>query len=420
MNILHLTTTDMGGAGKAAYRLHQNVSAFGFNSKIIVMTTRSDNNDIITLHSTKLFYKIRSNFEKCLLKIRTDPKYYFQNQNRSSVKKADDILNILPFKPDIIVARWITNFLTIEDLYRLSLLTGSPVIWYMVDMAPLTGGCHYAWDCTGFMNQCGHCPALYSNENHDLSYRNWKKKHDIIQKMQITIVSATDWLNQQAKKATVFNGRKIEQIMLGLDTEIFKPVPRELARAELKLPLKQKIIFLGAKSLKVKRKGTYYLIEALKLLKKQLADDKNKTLIITAGKISAISPYLMDNFKHKHLGPWLNDRMLAKAYQAADVFVCPSIEDSGPMMINESIMCGTPVVTFEMGVALNLVHTGRTGYRAKLKDSKDLAKGIRYVLSLSPKEAKNMSEQCSKLGLKCCHHKVQAHAFSRLFELLVN
>ena len=56
-----------------------------------------------------------------------------------------------------------------------------------------------------------------------------------------------------------------------------------------------------------------------------------------------------------------------------------SIEDSGPMMINESIMCGTPVVCFDMGVARDLVHTGRTGYRAALRDSSDLAFGIREV-----------------------------------------
>jgi glycosyltransferase involved in cell wall biosynthesis len=410
----------MGGAGKAAYRLHQNLSALGLNSKIIVMASNSNNKDVITLHSTRPFYTIRSKIEKCFLKVHADPKYYFQNQSRSSVKKADDIFNVLPFKPDVIVARWISNFLTIEDLYKLSSLTGAPVIWYMVDMAPLTGGCHYAWDCKGFMNQCGWCPALCSKDKYDFSYRTWKKKRDVIQKMHLTIVSATDWLTRQAKKATVFNGRKIEQIMLGLDSEIFRPVPREVARTELKLPLQQKIIFFGAQSLKLKRKGTFYLIEALKFLDTQLADDKNKILIVTAGNVSAISPYLRDNFKHKHLGSWLNDRMLAKAYQAADVFVCPSIEDSGPMMINESIMCGTPVVSFEMGVALNLVHTGKTGYRAKLKDSVDLANGIKYMFDLSPKQAGSMSKQCSDLGLRYCHHRVQTEAFNKLFKCLLN
>jgi glycosyltransferase involved in cell wall biosynthesis len=45
-------------------------------------------------------------------------------------------------------------------------------------------------------------------------------------------------------------------------------------------------------------------------------------------------------------------------------------------MINESIMCGTPVVSFRMGVAEDLIINGETGYIVKLKNIRDLANGI--------------------------------------------
>jgi glycosyltransferase involved in cell wall biosynthesis len=418
MNILHLSTNDVGGAGKAAYRLHRNLLALGLNSEMMVMTRNTRNSDVISFWGRWSFLKFRSDVAKYFLKLRTDPKYYFQNHSSSSVKKVTDLYGKLPFRPDIIVAHWISNFVTIENLYQLSLCAGVPVVWYLMDMAPLTGGCHYAWDCRGYMNQCGKCPALYSDEQYDLSYKNWQKKRDFTQKMHLIVVSATGWLTRQAKKATVFNGKRIEQIMLGVDAETFKSVPRDVARTKLKLPLEQKIVFFGAQSLKEKRKGTFYVIEALKSLKKQLGTDKNRTLIVTAGNISGIGSFLINNFQHKHLGFLASDRMLAKAYQAADVFVCSSIEDSGPMMINESIMCGTPVVSFEMGVALDLVHTGKTGYRAELQNSVDLAKGIKYVLDLHLNEASNMSKQCRSIGVQLCHHQAQAEAFKKLFELL--
>jgi len=420
MNILHLSTRNVGGAGKAAYRLHRNLLAAGVDSKMMVLTRSGRDNDVIPFGSHVSFSKFRSDLAKFFLKMRTDPKYYFQNHSQSPIKRVSDVYSKVPFRPDIIVAHWISNFVTVENLYQLSLYRGVPIIWYLMDMAPLAGGCHYAWDCTGYMNQCGKCPALYSDEKYDLSYKNWKKKHDVIQKMKITIVSATGWLSRQAKKASVFNGKRIEQIMLGVDTEIFKPVPRDVARKKLKLPIEQKIIFLGAQSFKDERKGMFYLIEALKSLEKQLGADKNKILIVTAGNISGIGSFLSDNFQHRHLGFLAADRMLASAYQAADVFVCPSIEDSGPMMINESFMCGTPVVSFEMGVATDLVHTGKTGYRAKLKDSEDLANGIKYVLELSSDEASNMSKQCSDLGSQFCHPQVQVQAFKELFDSLLS
>ena len=420
MNILHLSTSDIGGAGKAAYRLHQNLLAVGLNSKMMVMTRNIKNSDVIAFGGRRSVFKFRSDIAKYLLRMQTNPRYCFENHSRSPIKGAADVCSKVPFKPDIIVAHWISNFVTIENLYLLSLSTCAPVVWYLMDMAPLTGGCHYAWECSGFMNECGRCPALYSDEKYDLSYRNWEKKHDVIQKMNITIVSGTSWLTNQAKQATVFNGKRVEQIMLGIDAEIFKPVPRDVARMRLDLPLEQKVIFFGAQRMEFEHKGMFYLIEALKTLKKQMDSDKNKILIVTAGNISGIGSFLDNNFRHKHLGVLTDDRMLAMVYQAADVFVCPSIEDSGPMMINESIMCGTPVVSFEMGVAPDLVHTGKTGYCAKLKDSEDLAKGIKYVLDLSQDAAKYMSKQCSNLGLQFCHPKVQAESFKGLFDLLLN
>jgi glycosyltransferase involved in cell wall biosynthesis len=419
MNILHLSTNDIGGAGKAAYRLHQNLLALGLNSEMMVMTRKTRNSDVISFCGEWSFSKIRSNVGKYLLKLRTDPKYYFQNHSISSFKKNTDLYSKLPFKPDIIVAHWISNFVTIENLYQLSLCTGAPVVWYLMDMAPLTGGCHYAWDCKGYMNQCGKCPALYSDQQYDLSHKNWQKKRDFAQKMHLIIVSATGWLTKQAKKATVFNGKRIEQIMLGVDAEIFKPVPRDVARKKLKLPLEQKIVFFGAQS-QEKRKGMSYLVEALRSLNKQLSTDKERILFVTAGNISDIESFLINNFQHKHLGFLDGDKMLATVYQASDVFVCPSIEDSGPMMINESIMCGTPVVSFEMGVALDLVHTGKTGYRAELQNTVDLAKGIKYVLDLRSNEASNMSKQCRSIGTQLCHHQAQAEAFKKLFESLLN
>ena len=125
-------------------------------------------------------------------------------------------------------------------------------------------------------------------------------------------------------------------------------------------------------------------------------------------------------FPYKSIGFLNDDRLLALAYQSADVFVCPSVEDAGPMMINEAIMCGTPVVAFDMGVAPDLVHTGRTGYRAKLKDSEDLAKGIAGILDLNEDEYDEMSRNCRQLGLELCSPKVQVEGFERLFKDVAN
>ncbi len=148
----------------------------------------------------------------------------------------------------------------------------------------------------------------------------------------------------------------------------------------------KKVIFFGAVGLSEVRKGMHFLIESLHKLKELISrsesDLGDKILLLIAGRgFDAIVGALP--FESHYLGYLDNSYGIATAYQSSDVFLCPSIEDSGPMMINQSIMCGTPVVSFEMGVSLDLVITGETGYRARLKDSGDLAQGIFNILNLS-------------------------------------
>jgi glycosyltransferase involved in cell wall biosynthesis len=207
--------------------------------------------------------------------------------------------------------------------------------------------------------------------------------------------------------------------MLAVDPDVFQPRRKKEAREKLSLPLEKKIIFVGAQSLRDERKGMKFLVEALHLFKRMLSNRgeiSDNILVVLAGR--DLQMEIDIPFPQKKIGFLDGDWMLAAAYQAADVFVCPSVEDAGPMMINESIMSGTPVVSFEMGAACDLVHTGRTGYRAKLEDTFDLAEGILRIIALENEEWMRMSDNCRALGEKLIHPQVQADAFNTLFETL--
>ena len=89
----------------------------------------------------------------------------------------------------------------------------------------------------------------------------------------------------------------------------------------------------------------------------------------------------------------------------ADVFVSPSIQDAGPMMVAQSMMCGTPVVAFEMGNAVDYIQNGKTGYSVSLGDSKKLEEGIRKVLLKTTDEKELMARQCRELALSKSSYK---------------
>ena len=67
---------------------------------------------------------------------------------------------------------------------------------------------------------------------------------------------------------------------------------------------------------------------------------------------------------------------MAIAHQAADVFVSPSLEDAGPLMLNEAMACGVASVAFQTGGAIEWLDRQGAGYAARLGDIDDLATGL--------------------------------------------
>ena len=421
MRVLHLATRDQGGGGfNAAYRLHRNMRDAGVDSAMLVLAKQFDDPHVIGLSASfKTFERLRWIWSKLVFRyherFRTSAYFYIETGSPFQVGR---LIAALPFKPDAIVVHWVSTFLTADMMRQLSEITGAPLYWYMMDMAPMTGGCHYAFDCKGYTKQCGQCPQLrYGRNEFDISYRQWQLKFSNFRTTDITAVVGSSWLRRQAMESSIFCERPIKQIMLGMDVDVFKPAGQVDARAILGLPIGRKIIFFGAQSTHEERKGLAYLVDALNQLHTTLEDNpdlRKNILVVTAGYWGKADKLEMC-FEHRHIGSLQGDTTLAAAYRAADIFVNASIEDSGPMMINESILCGTPVVSFDMGVAPDLVHTGRTGYRARLRDAADMAAGLRSLLEMDADSIQAMRTECRRLGVQLCHSDAQVQAFLELF-----
>lgn len=217
--------------------------------------------------------------------------------------------------------------------------------------------------------------------------------------LDIIPIAGSEWQYKQLLNSSLFINKSKHKILAPIDSDLFKPNNKLEAREKLGLPKGKKIIFFGAASLTSKRKGLKELIEALLGLKSQIqAGEGIDVFLAIAGRNN---PQLGVNmpFDYKFLG-YLNYKQLATAYQAADLFACPSIEDSGPMMINQSIMCGTPVVAFKMGIALDLVINNVTGYSVENRNSIEFASAIKKLLTLPTKELEIMKINCRKLGME--------------------
>jgi glycosyltransferase involved in cell wall biosynthesis len=418
MKILILNANNpLKESGIVALDLFNHLKGSGQEVRLVVNCYNGNYPDGIISTETLFMFWLKTIIEKIewrrerlknLLKFRVqkkpDPNYcFFELDEHKQFFKTNTLLNKAKIKPDIIFVLYAKNFINIKNIYELSKKTNAKIFWLMYDMAPFTGGCHYAWECTGYKDNCGKCPGLFSSDPFDITYKNLLFKKEYFDKMKMEIIAASEWQYRQAKKSSLFINTTIHKILLSVDSSVFKPVNKGKLRIEMTIPVNKKIIFFGALGLTDLRKGMYYLIESLKLLKERIRNAEpeleNNILLLIAGKhFDAIVDSLP--FESHYLGYVDNNSGIASAYQVSDIFICPSIEDSGPMMVNQSIMSGTPVVSFETGVSLDLVITGETGYRAKMKDSVDLAEGIYGLLKLNAVDYSVLSLRCREHALK--------------------
>ncbi len=137
-------------------------------------------------------------------------------------------------------------------------------------------------------------------------------------------------------------------------------------------------------------------MEALHQLYKNAPHLSNDIVLIIAG-LSSVDLQTYFDFKVIHTGSLPYDK-LAEYYGMADVYLSGSIQDAGPMMINQALMCGTPVVAFNIGTACDLINS-KTGYLANYMDINDFSTGILKVISLGEEEKSTMSVQCRQAAL---------------------
>lgn len=75
-----------------------------------------------------------------------------------------------------------------------------------------------------------------------------------------------------------------------------------------------------------------------------------------------------------------------------------SLQDAGPVMINEALACGVPVISFKVGVANDIIFNKKNGFLLKKISHIELAKSIIKVRNLSNVQLLKMKIFCRKFS----------------------
>lgn len=365
MKVVHLTTTDFGGAYKACERIHESLLLQGINSTILVRKKMNPSTIGKKIFRGK-FQELESrigNFFNLLLSYNDVTSDYF-GLNYTANKEIRE--------SDVIILHWVNSFISYKNAERL-LHLGKPVVWVLHDMWLLTGGCHYDNYCGGYSNGCKNCRRVRGWIRRKIIANNVQEKYKATHSGNLCLVGPSNWIVIEAQHSTILKGIPIEFIPNPVDINVFyKKDAIEPIRQKYGINTNKKIILFGADNPKRDSiKGEHYIYKILALL------DPSKYAIFVFGGNSDVTQ-IACNYENRYFGFVNDERVLADLYNVADVFCAPSVQECFGYTAAEAIHCGTPVVAFDVGGHAEQILHGVNGYLAPLGDVNELARGVEF------------------------------------------
>jgi glycosyltransferase involved in cell wall biosynthesis len=404
MKVLHINQSDIGGgAAIAGYRLHQRLLTQGIHSRQLVGHKETNSDLVAAIPRNR---QLELNIDRLTRRLGFNDISHQTTQNitQHPFYQSADVLNFHNLHGGYF------NYLSIDNL-----TATKPAVFTLHDMWSFTGHCAYTYACTKWQTGCGHCPDLtiYPAISHDTTAIEWKLKNWVYSRSNLTIVTPSQWLTDQAR-ASMLSRFPIHHIPNGIDTDIYQPIDNAQCRTVLNIPEGKHVLMFGAASLSDIRKGGDLLHKALIDLPQSL---KANTILLTLGT-GGESIGESIGIPTMNLGYVSSDHLKAIAYSAADLFIFPTRADNLPLVLQESMACGTPMVSFKIGGVPDLVRPGETGYLAAPEDTEDFRNGIIELLEDSALRER-MAQNCRAIALAEYSIKQQTDRYIALYQGLL-
>lgn len=380
--VLLNTFQQSGGAAIAATRLLNALKHTAYQTNLVVSEVTKEAIGVNGLNPKNAFGAKWQRF-KMLVEFGITEKF-IKKANQSTTFSAafwgmHPHKNAIVQAADLLHLHWVNHgFCSIQDLNDLFKLR-KPIIWHLHDMWPFTGGCHYAGDCLGYQKNCGNCNMLRSKAENDLSNKIHIQKDSIYRNANITWVGASKWIAEQAKKSSLTKNHRILHIPNPIATKLFKPTNKTAAKAALNIGSHKQVFLFASANTSDPRKGFNFLQEALQK-SKNLGLLSDAVVLLIGKSNRSFHDFPVQVIETGYVN---SEEALVQAYNAADVFVIPSLEDNLPNTLVEAMSCGVPAVGFETGGIPELILHEQTGYLAPIADTDALLHAMCFAFNNS-------------------------------------
>lgn len=369
MKVLHVNSSTRGGAWNSAYRVHKALVGAGVHSEVLAGEKSLDDSSIHELgggaHAVWRWFAPKANYRLGLL--------------RTGFHKTVLAPEILPglalsainnHPCDIVhLHRPWEGMLSVEQIGRIR----KPVVWTQHDLSALSGG--YNFRCDVGLSEPEWTP---SGTDESLARRIIGRKREAWSGRGFQFIAPSRWMERQVLGSPALERPRVVHLPYIFPITEFFPEDRLEARSALELPFDQTILLFGADGASIPRKGFDLLRGALHRLKEGGCAMETITILVFGD--SPDDEIDIPEFKIIRFGKIWDSARLRKMYNAADFFICPSIEDNLPNTVMESLCCATPVLGFSIGGLPDLVKDPSDGLLVKQVDRLSLAAGLMEML----------------------------------------
>ena len=402
LRILQVSTTDIGGgAEKIAWNLFQAYRRRGFHSWLAAGYKHSDHPDVLPIPNddcrnvwartwskvgnilTPLVGTVPGTGQlRSLLRCVGQPGLLLETlagHEDMAFPGTWRLLDLPPEEPDIIHCHNLHG--GYFDLRALPWISRQmPLVLTLHDASLLSGHCAHSFDCERWKTGCGNCPdlTLYPAIHRDATAYNWQRKRDLYGKSQVHVATPSQWLMAKVKQSilapAILDARVIPN---GVDLSLFHPTDSHAARTVLGLPQDALVLLFAANSIRRNIWKDYQTMRnAVGLIAQRIHEPE--LLFLALG----------EDAPAKRVGqavirfiPYQRDpSVVARYYQAADVYVHAARIDTFPNTVLEALACGKPVVATAVGGIPEQVEDGITGFLTPPGDAKAMAARIEDLL----------------------------------------
>ena len=369
MKVVHLNTHDvLGGAARSAWRLHEGLRRIGVDSRMLVRTKHGTSETVQSVDDgTMAAWHEKIATPWLQRRLPPDSPWF-------TVGCMDRDISAHPWvrEADVIHLHWVAEWLSATAIAQLAALR-KPLVWTFHDLWPVTCGNHFAGNNTPVDEQWQTGESLPEPLN-AIGRREFERKLLMLAGQPVQVIVPSKWTGEMAKRSRIGGHWPVHQVTNSIETDIFSPSNMQAARERWQLPQDKVLLLFGCASIMERRKGFHKLVEALQLASPPA--DRAELVLFGADRPDITKIALQVH----HVGSVGDDKAMAALFASADAYLCPTLEDTVPNTVIESLCCGTPVIGFATGGVPDFVTDGRNGLLAPCGDVPALATCINRFL----------------------------------------